>query len=166
MQKQTKMSLKSRKFSMFMAITIACFLFAACRSTIYQINEVRTFEPRQGVIITPLIADYEVLSITPVVDSMVFDMAIYSSLASIDDFKNEVMSTILKKHNADAIIAALTSVERIAESHTKVVVRGYPVRYKNFRSATANDSWIIPFFNVIDRNTDGNPDNNSIILTK
>jgi hypothetical protein len=151
--------------------TILCILlmFASCSSVHFHSNEVREYEPRQGVIITPLLADYEMLSTKAVIDSMSFDISdmgtgdYINPVGGYINLKNELMAKMMKQYDADAMISTLTDVVMESGNYAKVIIRGYPVRYKNFRNVTPNDAWMIQFFNVIDRNTEGRPDHNLIV---
>jgi len=126
--------------------------------TSYKSTESREFEPRQGVVLTPLVADMKVLSQTAVKDSAIFKIQVSTILTNeitswISEYKKEVLSMMLKKYDADAIVAPLTDVVTTKEGFMKINISGYPVKYINFRNATTADTWMVPLYNIIDKNS-------------
>lgn len=124
----------------------------------YHSTESRDFEPRQGVIITPLLADLQIITSTSVCDSIDFSILI-SSIAPqqietwISEFKKQAMSSMLKKYKADAIIGALTEVQTSPDGYMRIIIMGYPAKYTNFRPATADDVWMVTLYDIIDKNS-------------
>lgn len=144
------------------SLIILVSILTSCKGptyvTSYKSTESREFEPRQGVIVTPLIADMKVLSQTAVKDSTTFDILVstiptYEITSWISEYKKEVLSMMLKKYNADAIVAPLTDVTTTKEGNMKICISGYPAKYVNFRNATTVDTWMVPLYNVIDKNS-------------
>ena len=62
----------------------------------------------------------------------------------INNYVTVVKHEMMKKHGADAILSATTSAKTVG-GKLVVVVRGYPVKYTNFRRATKDDLWILEF---------------------
>jgi hypothetical protein len=147
---------------LFAALTVGLLILTSCnRSTYvtsYKSTESRDFEPRQGVVVTPLVADMKVLSQTAVKDSAVFNVCV-STIPNneikswISEYKKEVMSMMLKKYDADAIVAPLTDVTTTRDGYMKINISGYLAKYVNFRNATTADTWMVPLYNVIDKNS-------------
>jgi hypothetical protein len=54
---------------------------------------------------------------------------------------------MMKKYSADAILSETYEATTDENGDLIVVVRGYPVRYVNFRCATEKDLWILQFEN-------------------
>jgi hypothetical protein len=136
-------------------------LVTACSKPIYvtsyKSTESREFEPRQGVVVTPLVADMKILSQTPVEDSVTFKIFVTTipsnQIASwVSECKKEALSVMIKKYKADAIVAPLTDVTTTAEGYMKIHISGYPAKYENFRNATTADTWMVPMYNIIDKN--------------
>lgn len=125
--------------------------------TSYKSTESREFEPRQGVVITPLIADMNVLSQKPVEDSIIFKILVATIPSDqintwVSECKKEALSIMIKKYKADAIVAPLTDVTTTSEGLMKIHISGYPAKYENFRKATTSDTWMVPLYNIIDKN--------------
>jgi hypothetical protein len=142
-------------------LTIILFLITACSKTLYvtsyKSTESREFEPRQGVVVTPLVADMKILSQKPVEDSVTFKIFVTTipsnQIASwVSECKKEALSVMIKKYKADAIVAPLTDVTTTSEGYMKIHISGYPAKYENFRNATAADTWMVPMYNIIDKN--------------
>jgi hypothetical protein len=123
----------------------------------YSSTESRNFEPRQGVIVTPLMADLKVITQTSVSDSIIFPILVASIPQSnmsawISEYKKQAMSLLLKKYKADAFIGPLTDVTTTADGRMMISISGFPAKYVNFRNATSEDVWIVSLYSVIDRN--------------
>jgi hypothetical protein len=160
-----------------MSLIILASILTSCKAptyvTSYKSTESREFEPRQGVIVTPLIADMKVLSQTAVKDSAIFNVLAstiptYEISSWISEYKKEVLSMMLKKYNADAIVAPLTDFTTTNEGFMKINISGYPAKYVNFRNATTADTWMVPMYNIIDKNSSEplNSLNTKISVTK
>lgn len=147
-------------------LTLALFsifaLITACSTpvyvTSYKSTESREFEPRQGVVVTPLVADMKILSQKSVEDSVTFRILVTTipsdQIASwVSECKKEALSVMMKKHKADAIVAPLTDVSTTKEGYMMIHISGYPAKYENFRNATTSDAWMVPMYNIIDKNT-------------
>lgn len=124
----------------------------------YHSTESRSFEPRQGVIVTPLLADLKILTQNTVCDSIDYHKLISEINPNemndwTDEFKKQTMSYMLKKYKADAIVAPLTEVKTTDDGYMRIIITGYPAKYVNFRLATADDVWMSTLYNIIDRNT-------------
>ena len=69
-------------------------------------------------------------------------------IANLDGWKKVALNQAAQKYQADAIIGALINV-RTENNRLIISVTGWPVRYVNFRSATSDDAWIAPLYQVI-----------------
>jgi len=145
-----------------LSLTIILVLITACSKPVYVTSyksaESREFEPRQGVVVTPLVADMKILSQTPVEDSIIFKIFVTTipsnQIASwVSECKKEALSVMIKKYKADAIVAPLTDVTTTTEGYMKIHISGYPAKYEHFRNATTADTWMVPMYNIIDKNT-------------
>lgn len=125
--------------------------------TSYKSTESREFEPRQGVVVTPLVADMKVLSQKPVEDSIIFNILVATIPSDqinswVSECKKEALSIMIKKYKSDAIVAPLTDVTTTIDGFMKIHISGYPAKYENFRNATTSDTWMVPLYNIIDKN--------------
>lgn len=160
-------------FHLFIILVVTSSCHTSTYVTSYKSTESREFEPRQGVVLTPLVADMKVLSQTAIKDSAIFKIQVSTIPTNeitswISEYKKEVLSMMLKKYNADAIVAPLTDVVTTREGFMKINISGYPVKYINFRNATTADTWMVPLYNIIDKNSSEplNSLNTKISVTK
>lgn len=138
----------------------------------YQSTESRDFEPRQGVIVTPLLADLKIITQSSVCDSLDFPVIVSSIAPSqmeswVSEFKKQAMSTIMKKYKADAIVASLTDVKTTLDGRMRIIITGYPAKYVNFRNATSTDVWMVSLYSIIDKNATGtlsNQGTNTVLI--
>jgi hypothetical protein len=61
----------------------------------------------------------------------------------LKDLKDAALAHALKAHNADVFVQPQISAENKGQTQIIIEIVGYPAVYKNFRSATPNDDWII-----------------------
>ena len=116
----------------------------------YTESSARNIEPRVGAVITPIIADQELLSEEKIAP---YELTVPGSItpmliANLDGWKKVALNQAAQKYRADAIIGALINV-RTEDNRLVISVTGWPVRYVNFRSATSGDAWIAPLYQVI-----------------
>lgn len=151
---------KQTVFSILLILFGLNSLFAQNTKINYHSTESRDFEPRQGVIVTPLLADLKITTQTSVCDSIDFPILIATIAPNqmeswVSEYKKQAMSLMLKKYKSDAIIAALTEVNTTSDGRMRITISGYPAKYVNFRSATANDIWMVSLYSIIDKNSTG-----------
>jgi hypothetical protein len=148
------------KKTILLLLTIASLATSCSKPlyvTSYSSTESREFEPRQGVVVTPLVADMKILSQKPVEDSIIFKILVTTIPSDqitswVSECKKEALSVMIKKYKADAIVAPLTDVTTTSEGFMKIYISGYPAKYENFRNATTSDTWMVPMYNIIDKN--------------
>lgn len=122
------------------------------KKVVYQESSARNIEPRQGVIMTPLIADMEVMGDRiRFVEMKAFEAYPVSAdiLPYVPEFKKIALSNAAKSCGADVIIGATIDVVTNSEGKLEICVAGYPARYVNFRNATADDAWMVSLFGII-----------------
>jgi hypothetical protein len=139
----------------------------------YSSAESRDFEPRQGVIVTPLLADLKVITQTSIRDSVIFSILVASISQSqitswVVEYKKQAMSLLLKKYKADAIIGSLTDISTTSDGRMMITISGYPAVYTNFRNATSADVWMTSLYGIIDKNATStlNPQETKTVVIK
>lgn len=117
----------------------------------YDENTARYITPViQPTYIPPTIADL-VISPNKVMDSMYYDNTLTnddieslsngSNSTTIEYLKKLTVSKVVKKHDADVIVAPIFDV-RTTDDFEKIIitVSGYPATYKDFRMITPEDA--------------------------
>ena len=115
------------------------------------INVPQTF---QGALVTPMLCDYEVLTQQAVETEFIPNIKLsgissFQLNAWMEEFVFEAQAKLIKEYKADAIIGLSRVITTDANGTIKVVVRGFPVKYVNFRKATEKDVWMVQFYNHI-----------------
>lgn len=108
----------------------------------YQESSARNLEPEQAVMITPMIADMEVIS-----DKIYYteteafrNYAVTSAIVSfIPEFKKVALSRAARAYQADAIVGATVDVITNEQGKLEITISGYPAKYTRFRNATTED---------------------------
>ena len=138
-------------------LLVGTFLMTACavQKTTYRESSARVIEPGLSVIVTPLIADLQVISqekITPYVEVFPYEVTLFN-LKYVDNFKRTALLNAAKKYNADVIVGAIIDVETTPKGEFQISVTGYPARWVNFRNATAADTWMVDMFQMTPGNS-------------
>ena len=63
----------------------------------------------------------------------------------IDTYVTIAQSRMMKKHGADAILSVTSEATTNENGQLVVTVRGFPVKYINFRPASEKDLWMLEF---------------------
>ena len=125
------------------------FMLTSCNApkrVIYREASGRNIEPAQGAVITPLVADLEIISQQSVRNTITFDVVVKTDmLGEIENFKRMALLQTAHKYNADTMVAALMNVDTNQNGNLEITVTGYPARYINFRPMTEKDQWITKF---------------------
>ena len=150
----------------FFAIATTMVVTSCCAPSyvIYREAEGRNIEPTQAAVVTPLVAELEViteLSISNVVD---FDVLVTTDVVrDIENYKRIALLETAKKYKADTMLGALISVDTNDKGLLVVTVMGYPARYKNFRSMKQEDLWISNY-NASNTKTNANTEEKPSLL--
>ncbi len=124
----------------------------------YQESSARNLEPEQSVMITPMIADMEVVAdkIYYTESEAFANYAVTPAIVSfIPEFKKVALSRAARAYKADAIVGATVDVVTNAQGRLEITISGYPARYTNFRNATTNDIALVgQAKNVVGRQND------------
>ena len=151
-------------FCLLAAMAVCCQMIQAQRTTtevdISSATAVTIEELNSGIRAFPYIFDYEMIpKDNPKAVYEEYETGVSArSIANnadfwINNFVTIAKTELMKKHGADAIFSATSAARTDAKGNLVVVVRGYPVKYVNFRKATKDDLWILDFekqnFNVV-----------------
>lgn len=124
------------------ATIVSTSLFAQKDKLQYQESSARSLEPSHAVMITPLVADMQLLgdriSYTEK-DAFAGYVITPNVVQDISTLKNIALSRAARHHNADAIVAATVDVVTNNEGRLEITISGYPVKYINFRNAKLED---------------------------
>lgn len=108
----------------------------------YQESSARSLEPAHAVMITPFVADMQLLgdrisyTETEAFASYVLTTNVVQDISTL---KNIALSRAARHYNAYAIVAATVDVVTNSEGRLGITISGYPVKYVNFRNATLED---------------------------
>ncbi len=109
----------------------------------YTASSARSIEPAQAVMITPMVADMEVISdrISYTESEAFADYPINADLIlQVPTLEKIALSRAAKAYGADAIVAATVDVATNSQGRLEITISGYPVKYVNFRNATVQDA--------------------------
>ncbi len=108
----------------------------------YQESSARNLEPQQSVMISPMIADMEVVA----------DKIYYTETEAfrnypltealipfVPEFKKVALSRAARAYKADVIVGATVDVITNGQGYLEITISGYPARYTRFRNATSED---------------------------
>lgn len=116
-------------------------------------SQARLIESEFGVITAPVIGELDQISyekITHKVEFLIgeFKDAQRDIVPNLDDYKKYTIANFCTENNYDLIINPLFQVSTNTEGNKLIVtVTGYPAKYKSFRTAKAEDSWMLNFIN-------------------
>ncbi len=87
----------------------------------------------------PTVTDLE-LSDNPITAEVTWNWSLISfGQQSLADRKMNLIADMLKKHNADVLVEPRYQFTKTSFGPRKLIVTGYPAKYKNFRSASEKD---------------------------
>ena len=144
---------KKLELSLLIVVFLLCsqFIRAQEKTTTTSTNvkitsaEVKQVPPTNSHLrVLPLICEYKLLN-NEKADSISIDTKVsVKSIVNnantwIENFVYVAESKLMKKYDADAILSATRDAYTSNEGTLVVVVRGYPVKYKNFHTATPED---------------------------
>lgn len=136
-----------KKFILLFAVAAFVCSCSAPKATSYSYSEYKTISPTQAVYTVPVIADLDVAK-----ECITYAERINQNITTLTNAEVEVLasrekevvvSNAAKANNADVIVAPTINITTDVNKNLVIVVTGYPAKYKNFRSATENDKWII-----------------------
>lgn len=145
----------------FVFLSVSLVYAQKKETSTYRESSARNIEPRQGMIVVPLVADLQVISedrIKPYEE--VFPYVVTPAIVDlVPAFKKTAFLNAARANNADAIVGSSVDVNTTGEGYLKITISGYPAKYTNFRNATKDDVWMTQLYQIID-----NSHNNDIFL--
>ena len=136
-----------KKFIFFFGAAALICSCSAPKATSYSYSEYKTISPSQSVYTVPVIADLDVAK-----ESITYAERINKNITTMTDAEVEalasrekevVVANAAKANNADVIVAPTINITTDVNKNLVIVVTGYPAKYKNFRTATEADKWIV-----------------------
>jgi hypothetical protein len=150
-----------KKFFYLLVILGTVVMFQSCftpflatspkKLHIQQATALTVSELNPGVRITPFLCDYEMIpknNPSAVYEEFNTGLVFETSdniNAWINMYQTVVLSRMMKKYGADAILSVTSEAITNEKSELVITVRGYPVKYTNFRIATEKDIWMQKF---------------------
>lgn len=134
----------------FLALCSAASVCFAQNHHVISQSQARMLETQMGAVTAPIIAELGEVSPNKIIDTTTFSIG-YIKDASIivsmlPEYKQYALAKYCQKNGYDVIINALFQVStNKAGDELLVIVTGYPARFKRFRPATKEDSWMLPF---------------------
>lgn len=129
---------------------LAALTFVGCaapKATSYSYAEYRTISPSQCVFTAPVYADLDVnptrISYAERIEKDITKMTEAEVEKMVSSEKETVIANAVRANKADVLVAPIISVQTDVHHFVVIVVEGYPAVYKNFRSATEQDSWVL-----------------------
>ena len=113
--------------------------------------QARLIESEFSVLTAPVIGELGEISPKKIIDSMEFYIGNFKDAAreivpNLDDYKRYTIAHYCTKSGFDLIINPLFQMStNVDGDKLKVIVTGFPAKYKSFRPATKDDSWMLPF---------------------
>ncbi len=136
-----------KKLLFFVAVVAMCISCAAPKATTYSYAEYRTISPSQSVFTAPVYADLEVsptrISYAERIEKDITTMTEAEVETMVSREKEIVIANAVRTNKADVLVAPIISVQTDVHHFVVIIVEGYPATYKNFRSATEADSWVL-----------------------
>lgn len=140
----------------FSTLALATIL-SGCQLYSYEERSSRNIEPQHNVVTVPIVADIELLSKEKITYTETFSgvqlnqfffknrrRKVFSENSQLDPYKYTAQAHALKQYGADFLIGAMIDVDYTNKGDIlKVIVTGYPAKYKEFRKATPEDEWFI-----------------------
>ena len=146
-----------KRSKLFLSLALVCTLsFGQRQTTVEEVSvesatatSIEEFNP--GVRIFPFLVDYEMVpKNNPEAKRYVFETnkRVSEIVKDADSwiylYTEVAKAKMMEEYNCDAILSA-TSSATTKNGRLVITVRGYPVKYTNFRKATKDDLWILEF---------------------
>lgn len=110
----------------------------------------------QGLLIAPTLCDYKILTESSVTYTYKSDILVSGVLPKdlrqwADEIALQAQSKLISEYQADAIVGLTREISTSTDGKLVAVVKGFPVRYVNFRPAKNEDLWVLEFYKHLDR---------------
>jgi hypothetical protein len=115
-------------------------------------SQARLIESDFSVVTAPIIGELGEISPPKITDSVEFFIGGFKDaraeiVPNLEDYKRYTIAHFCTKSGFDIIINPLFQISTNAEGDMlKVIVTGFPAKYKSFRQATENDKWMPLYF--------------------
>lgn len=133
-------------------LVVSVSTFAQNKHSITQ-SQARLIESEFGVLTTPIIGELDQISSEKITHKVEFFIGGFKDaqrdiVPNLEDYKKYTIANYCTNNGYDLIINPLFQVETNTEGDKLIVtVAGYPAKYKSFRTAKAEDSWMLNFIN-------------------
>lgn len=139
-----------KKIVLSMAFCFAASIGIAQNHHVISQSQARMLETQMGAVTAPIIAELDEVSSKKIVDTTRFSIGYIKDantvVALLPEYKQYAVAKYCQKNGYDVIINALFQITtNKSGDELLVVVTGFPARYKRFRPATKEDSWMLPF---------------------
>jgi hypothetical protein len=142
----------------------AVLLLQSCGTTskvsVHSATSVTEEEISLGVRVTPFLCDYEMIpkeNPVAVYEEYNTGILVESIITEVDywiiKYETIVKSKMMKKYGADAILSATSEAITNDKGELVITVRGYPIKYTNFRPASKDDIWMLNYDNSVNKST-------------
>lgn len=113
--------------------------------------QARLIESEFSVLTAPVIGELDQISSKKITHKVEFPIGMFKDaqkeiVPNLEDYKKYTIANYCTINDYDLVINPLFQVSTTANGDKLIVtVTGYPARYKNFRPAKAEDSWMLDF---------------------
>jgi len=148
-----------KTFIYFCAVIGIILVLQSCATSTYSVHSataVTEDEISLNVRVSPYLCDFEMIpkeNPKAVYEEYNTNILVESIANNVDywikRYETIVKSVMMKKYNADAILSATSESKTNEKGELVITVRGYPIKYTNFRPATKEDAWMLKFDSTI-----------------
>lgn len=116
-------------------------------------SQARMKETQFAVVTAPIIGELDAVSPNKITDSMEFYIggfkdAVKDIVPNLDEYKKYTIANYCQRKGYDVIINPLFQLRTNEQGDKlRVIVTGYPAKYKSFRPAKEEDAWMMYFMN-------------------
>ncbi|MBR4774311.1 MAG: hypothetical protein IK010_07780 [Bacteroidales bacterium] len=138
-------------------LCLAAGIAAAQNHHVVSQSQARMLETKMQAVTAPIIAELGEISATKITDTVSFAIGhikdVNTVVAMLPELKQYAVAQYCAANGYDVIVNALFQVStNPAGDQLLVVLTGYPAKYKNFRPATRDDTWMVLFTGEGDNN--------------
>lgn len=117
---------------------------------VVQQSQARMITTNMGAVTAPIIAELGEISPEKIVYERRFDISFYQKaediINNLSEYKQYTIAKYCAENNYDVVVNAIFQVETDRTTGELVVqLIGYPAKYKRFRPATREDSWMLQY---------------------
>lgn len=148
-----------KKLFTWVLLVVGVTTFAQNKHSVTQ-SQARLIESEFGVITAPIIGELDQISSEKIIHQVEFYIGGFKDAQrdiapNLEDYKKYTIANYCTNNGYDLIINPLFQVSTNTEGDKLIVtVTGYPAKYKSFRTAKAEDRWMIDFIFTYDYSAD------------